>query len=91
MEDRSTAPKSTDKLVSTGPYTLPQDPVPRDPLGKIDPTGPMTAFYTMTAEQQIRAKALECAARYLCQEIKPSKDSFWATVEDMYNYIKEGK
>lgn len=85
MEDRNTAPKGTDRLVSTGPYTLPENPVPQ--ATKFDPTW----THAMTADQQIRAKALECAVR-----TKPSigewhiKD-IMRVVSEFERYIKEGK
>lgn len=46
---------------------------------------------TMSAEQQIRAKALECAVAFFANAHHVSERDLWKAVEKFERYIREGK
>ena len=62
---------------------------------KPDPEAPETEPVYLTADQQIRAKALECAVYQMDNMGKdtPNKyaDAFWSLVATFEAYIREGK
>ena len=60
---------------------------------KPDPEAPETEPATMTADQQMRAKALECATKLMTSNWEPveSEGGFRQLCTDFATYIREGK
>lgn len=68
-------------------------PVNRDDLVSVDPkTGAVTSP-PMTASQEIRARALECAARIWTSPdwARETAEGFWADVREFEAYIRDGR
>ena len=77
-------------MADFGKYTIPESPIPQRERTQWNPENP----YHLTADQQIRAKALECVCLTAADTAKKDENfraQFWDVIDQFERYIREGK